>query len=416
MLLTSVCSLTLRLFTLASKFFLMLYMAKFLEPHDLGVYGMFLTVISLSIYLLGFDFYSYTSREILSTLVENQVLMVRDQLVFHAMLYVIVLPMLLLVFINNYIDWKYCVIFYMLLFVEHVSHELQRLLVTLGRPVASNIVLFMRSGAWIYVLLVVVSFDERYIETIDHVLTAWCIGASVNIVMSIFFMRGYSWGKVTSQPINWRWIWRGLRTSRYFFVATMGYQLILYLDRFIIKENFGEDLLGIYTFYWSFANIIQIFVFAGITSLYHPQIIKSYKENRVAVHKQLLRSMTKLSLATSIVLGIALAIFMPKIISFVDKNLYLEYISFYYMLIISMIILVASKLPQYGLYVRNMDKQYMLVILMGVLISSVLNFTLVPMFSLYASGAVMLVVTFSVFLLNITILARRLRQENPNSL
>lgn len=51
--------------TLASKFLLIFFLARFLEPSELGVYGLFAATIGYSLYLLGFDFYTYTTRELL---------------------------------------------------------------------------------------------------------------------------------------------------------------------------------------------------------------------------------------------------------------------------------------------------------------------------------------------------------------
>ncbi len=56
---TSLYSLALRVLLLASKFILMIGMARYLSPEDLGIYGLLSVSIALALYLLGMDFYVY---------------------------------------------------------------------------------------------------------------------------------------------------------------------------------------------------------------------------------------------------------------------------------------------------------------------------------------------------------------------
>ena len=51
--------------TLASRFVLIFFLARFLEPTQLGLYGLLTVTIGYSLYFLGFDFYTFTTREIL---------------------------------------------------------------------------------------------------------------------------------------------------------------------------------------------------------------------------------------------------------------------------------------------------------------------------------------------------------------
>ena len=58
-------NLVLRGSTLASKFALIFVLAKFLEPAEVGLYGLFSATIFYCLMALGFDFYTYSTREII---------------------------------------------------------------------------------------------------------------------------------------------------------------------------------------------------------------------------------------------------------------------------------------------------------------------------------------------------------------
>ena len=72
--------------------------------------------------------------------------------------YAVVLPLLLTVFLCGLISWKYAGWFYVLLIIEHISQESGRLLITLSRPTRASIVLFLRSGIWVYAVLATTYF------------------------------------------------------------------------------------------------------------------------------------------------------------------------------------------------------------------------------------------------------------------
>lgn len=55
----------LRGITMASKFLLIFFLARFLEPTELAIYGLITATTGYALYLLGFDFYAFTAREML---------------------------------------------------------------------------------------------------------------------------------------------------------------------------------------------------------------------------------------------------------------------------------------------------------------------------------------------------------------
>ncbi|MFW2762175.1 hypothetical protein ACN6Q9_03580, partial [Acinetobacter baumannii] len=57
-------NLSIRALTLLGKFILLFYMAKFLSAEEVGVYGLFVVLVSYSLYAVGFDFYTFSTREL----------------------------------------------------------------------------------------------------------------------------------------------------------------------------------------------------------------------------------------------------------------------------------------------------------------------------------------------------------------
>src|SRR5690606_7394792 len=152
-LVTPALNLSLRGATLTSKFALIFFLAIFLEPSDLGLYGLLTATISYSIYVIGFDFYTYSTRELLGQPRELWSSMLRDQGVYFVLAYLLVLPLLVVIFLQGWLPWRLAGWFFALLVIEHLAHELNRLLVAMSEQLLASVVLFLRSGLWGLVLL-----------------------------------------------------------------------------------------------------------------------------------------------------------------------------------------------------------------------------------------------------------------------
>src|SRR5690554_889302 len=84
--------------TLVSKFLLILVLARFLTPAELGLYGLIIATIAYGIYPLGFEFYTYSTREIIGLEESQRGVLLKSQLALHVKLYLFFLPLFLFLF------------------------------------------------------------------------------------------------------------------------------------------------------------------------------------------------------------------------------------------------------------------------------------------------------------------------------
>ncbi|GGK34151.1 hypothetical protein GCM10010965_28830 [Caldalkalibacillus thermarum] len=363
-------------------------MAKVLTPAELGEYGLITVTITFAIYLLGMDFYIYNTREILSKDPKECIPLIRDQIVFHGIVYAVVMPLLLIVFLLNIIPWEYIVLFYLILTVEHLSQEAYRLLITLSKPTYANVVLFLRSGAWAY-SIIVLAFVNKDIMGIKSLLFAWLLGGISSLFVFLIVLKKeikFEWGPVIKKEIDWKWIKKGFVTSLPFFFASITLKGVEFADRYFLKIFHGNEAVGIYTFYMSIANVLQVFVFTGIISILYPNIIKAYQDGEYAKYQRLMKKMGFTSILSSIGLIIVLLIVIYPILLFVDNAIYNNYIWLFVFLLIGITLNVASQIPHYALYVRREDKAILLSTIIAFLAVIIFNFILVPTFEVYGAG------------------------------
>jgi O-antigen/teichoic acid export membrane protein len=113
--LSRLANIALRGMTLGSKFVLIFLLAKLLEPAEVGLYGLLTVTIAYALMALGFDFYSYATRELINTDRSQWAALIRDQGVFYSIAYAIVLPLCVMVFWKEYLPWTLMFWFFPLL-------------------------------------------------------------------------------------------------------------------------------------------------------------------------------------------------------------------------------------------------------------------------------------------------------------
>ena len=180
-------NLILRGLTIVAKFLLSILIVKNLGIYEMGVFGIFQTTATILIYVLGFDFYTFNTREILKENAKRLNYYITNQIAFHGLVYLIVLPMAGFLFLFGVVDLEYAIFFYGILIAEHISQELYRVLIVLKKSVIASIVLFVRSGFWIVVLYLFWSINDIN-KSLDTILFLWLVGALLSVVMGIKYV------------------------------------------------------------------------------------------------------------------------------------------------------------------------------------------------------------------------------------
>lgn len=365
----SLINLSLRGVTLVAKFLLSLLIVKELSVSDLGSFGIFQTTIIIMLYILGMDFYTFNTREIING--KRQLsFYITNQFAFHGFLYVIFIPLSLFIFIYDIIDYKYLFYFYSILIFEHLSQELYRIHVSLKRSNLATFTLFLRSGIWIYVLLLVWWYKNG---SLDDVFLYWLIGALVSVIAGFITLKT----QISFKSIDVSWILKGVRLSIPFFLGTVFYKIVEFSGRYFLDFYFDKTQVGIYTFFGGISNTIFVFVHSTVIIIMSPRLIESANKG---INEFIgAYSNFKKSIITYCFVGAVLSsIVIYPVLLFIDKSELLRNIEVFFILLIGVVLFCLSYIPHYGLYSHNKD----FFILKAAAITSVtnigLNFLLIP--------------------------------------
>lgn len=232
--LSRLSNIALRGATLASKFLLVFFLARYLTAGELGLYGLLTATIAYALYLVGLDFYIYTTREIAKIGELRFGGLLKNQIAMTAALYAVFLPSLLTIFAMKLLPWQLAVWFFVLLVLEHINQEIGRLLIALSQQHAASLNLFLRSGSWPLAAILLMSLHPGF-KSLNSVLLLWIIGDLLALTFSALKLRQleiHGW----QERIDWGWIATGIKVAIPFLLATLAIRGIFTFDRYWVKE------------------------------------------------------------------------------------------------------------------------------------------------------------------------------------
>lgn len=379
-------ALLLRGSSMGAKFLLLLGVSKILTVEDYGTLSLIVTTITFLMFVIGLDFYNYSHREVIEKDLLKKKYIV-SQFWFHAIAYIIVLPITYLLLSNGIIPLEYIFPFYILLVLEHFSQEAFRFLNLFNKPNVANISLFIRTALWIAVLFSVEYFLKSNEITIQLILYYWIAGS----LLSLFFVAGYVFfvHKSSTYDIQWfvvdkPWIKQGLLVSLPFFAGTIAYKIVEYSDRFMIDWYLGKEAVGIYSFYTNFANILTIVVNTITVTLIVPDLLRSVNSGN-KVQDNIRKFSKELQLTTLIISSIILVLIFPTL-NWLDKKEFNDESTIYFIILLGNIALNLSLTYHFLLYAYKKDKLILWPAIIAALSNIILNMIFIPIFGIIAAA------------------------------
>ena len=371
--------------TLGSKFLLSIYIVKVLGLETNGEYGIFLTTVTFLTYILGLDFYSYSTRDILQGEKKDYSSKVQNQFLLFGAIYIIALPVFSLIWCFDFINSKYILLFYVLLILEHISTELYRLLVVFSKPVLANWNLFLRSGIWIVCLLACWLLNYEQFKNLESILWFWMFGSFASIIISLIAVSRLGMNLFAPVKVEKKWIKKGVVVALPFFVGTISYKIIQFSDRYMVDYFLGTFDAGIYIFFANISMLIETFVQTTVLMIYSPKLIKSFSDGRESFNKVYKKFSKELILYTLVAVFGVLCLIYPLLI-FVEKNELLQHLDVFVIMVITRLIFNISLLYHFYLYVTKNDKIIMNSTLLAVVLNIVLNVILIPILGMNGSA------------------------------
>ncbi len=349
-----ILNLSLRALTLVAKFMFLFFLAKFLDPASVGLYGLFAATVGYSLYFVGFDFYTYTTREILKAKLENRGLLLKSHIALSLSMYCVFIPLAYVAFHYKILPAQLFVYFVPILILEHFNQEASRLLIALSQQLTSTIILFIRQGSW-SIAVVAIMMNDVHSRVIELTLIAWTISGAAAAVFAVWRLKMLHMGG-WAHKVDWYWIRAGLKTSIFFLVGTLALRGIQTIDRYWLESLGGLDMVGAYVLFLGMAGTLLVFLDAGVFAFSYPKLIQLRQQSQFHTFHLELKKMFLHTLAISFGFGVISLLALPILLDWIGNPFYKLHSGLFAWLLIGMIINAISMVPHYALYANGRDR------------------------------------------------------------
>jgi O-antigen/teichoic acid export membrane protein len=371
--------------TMLGKAALLVALARYLSVADLGLFGLLFATVNFAMYAVGFDFATFATRELIAAPRERVPFLLRSQLSLHFAAYAVVMPMLLLVFATGTLSWSLAPWFYVLLVLEHLGQELQRVLITLQRSSQATLLMFIRQGMWGGAVAVTLALVPAS-RDLHVVLSVWGSCELLGLLIGLMLLRPLGWGPAFASPTDWAWVRRGLRIAAPFFVSTLSTAAMSTCDRYALQHFAGNAAVGVFTFFMFFRNAIQGLIDVGVVFVLFPRIVHAWHSGDRVRYRQLLLGLFGGALGASALMAIAAMVVVKPALALVGHDAYAKELPAFWMIMGMTVVAALCEVPQAGLYARHRDRTIVISAVLGVVVAVIANLVLVPRFGVMGAA------------------------------
>jgi len=340
---------------LLGRFCFIFVAARFLSLEELGIYSLLAVTIGYAMYFVGLDFYTYSSRLIIGQPASIQAELTLNQFRVYFISYAFAAPILLILFAIDLLAWQWVLYFFALLFTEHFSQEIVRLLVAIEKPVKASAILFIRSAGWVYVTTLFFVFESSS-RTLETVLRLWLLSGIVALTCGLYWLNHVPWKSLFSRLPDRTWVAKGLRLALPFLISTLAIRAIFTLDRYAIESIDNMAVVGVYTVYAGLAYAMFSFVDAAVIQFSYPKLVDSINSGDIKSFPSLMTKFA-INMVSSIglcILGLLLGA--KFVLTLLEKPEYLQYMQQFWWIVAAYSLWLLSYIPHYALYAMNKDR------------------------------------------------------------
>lgn len=391
----------LRLNTLAGKFAVGLFIARFMGLEDLGLYGLVAGACVIVPSIIRTGMLGLVSRDIVGHTPTQAVQAMGHYWLFIAAFYGLVVSLALVTAWASG-HFAFVAMAVPVILFEHLVLDLFMFLGSRGRFLRANLLVFVQSAAWIYLFMMMAWFVPE-MRSIPMLMAAWAMGGVTAFVIGLVSLRHYPWR--TFRPV-WGWFGSHVPRGLNLWISDLSVTATPLMDRYVVGGLLGLQMAGVYVLFWQMANAVATLATNGVMQVYRPRIIEAFDKGNHALYRHLYWVCIRRTLLGALVMVVGLAVAVPLVIPFTRQPLAMDYLPLLWLILLGMMVRVACDLAGYGQFTRRQDMAFSMTSLAGLVLSFVLNMALVGQGGMYAAATVIVVVYAAVIALRMWLLRK----------
>jgi O-antigen/teichoic acid export membrane protein len=378
-------------------------LGKNLSTHDFGTFGLVAATVSIFIPLLGFRLDYIVSREIINCSEDVAARKMHDQLVIYCATYLIAIVCLFFLFktaLFQQIEISFFIIISLLIALETIGTIFCSNINSLGKPIAANLLLFVRSASWVF-LIPFLPQGLAHTTILKNILYLWIFGAITSNVLVGLVLRKYPWQKVYKSKINKVWLTESFKMSYLIWIGSFSLAIANYCNRFVSEAFLNRELVGVVTLYTAIIIAVGSLLDSGLYAFARRRfVIKSSQEPM----QDLLTDCKKTSLQ-AFIFAFCLCVFggliFKNLFLFFQKQEYYLNINLFYLLLVGCFISAGSFSFYLFLYAKHKDGLVFASDMMQMILSLCFNIAFVKIFGLIGVGISAILTSFIIFIFSI---------------
>jgi len=395
----SVESIFTRAISILSKFFLITFLIKVLSLEEYGTFQLITYIMLISIYIYGLEFYMYSNREVAKDI--NSYQTINKHINFFITLFPLTFFMQLLFFYlflpHNIWSLQIVLFLFIINLSEYFSQEVYRYLIALKEIRKANFLLITKS-------LLFLMFISIYLKLTNQLTLIWIIYLMLASYIVIFILSLYFFiqkilkrKRVILKTLSVEEIKKIFKLLSPFIILMVFMKGLEFSDKFLINYFHGLEAVGIYSFLFSIAMLIHIFVVSGFYIIYLPSLIQKYENKNKLFHVEFYKLSISIGIFT-IILSISIVFTIHPLLELLEKTEIYEHIDTLYLLLIALIFLNFSLLPNLLLYITHQEKSLMVISGMTFIINIFFNLILLQVMEI-KGAAIALIITYMINLI-----------------
>jgi O-antigen/teichoic acid export membrane protein len=372
-----------------SKFALALYTARYLGLADLGIYGLMVAGTTILPAFAGLGTSDWIIRQIAGAATSRATPLIVTRLAMVLAFHLILQPVAFAAnaFLGVPIAWPMAILLGLIAVLEHLGADAGEMLTFRGHAVFANVLMFLRSGLW-PLGVIAAGLLLPAARSLEWLMIGWLLGLiCMWLVLAIYVARNARWRHL---GLDWRWMRTGIRASVPFYLKDMSIAANLYLDRFLVSLFLGLELAGVYTFFWSIANVVHNLALYGV---FQPHVAKLIQAARggAAEFQPVLRRIEIETGGFALMMAVGLIAAVPFLLPYLDRPLLAAHLTVFNIVVAATLLRLAADSYNFVLVALHHDRAMAVVSLLGVPLSAALLTTLIPLLGLNGAGIAYLV-------------------------
>jgi O-antigen/teichoic acid export membrane protein len=392
---------------LVGRLGLAIFLVRFFPLADVGSFGLIAGVVGMAPAILGWGLNYFLGRAIVDVPLPQAMQQMRRRLLITLVTVSVAATLTLAGYALAGVPWPPYMLPTMLLVVlECIAFDVQMSLIALRMSLAANLILFVRSAAWVFPAALA-AFLHSELRTLSFMLWSWLAGVAVcYLVLGVMAWRARFPLRARAHP-GQTWVDDWARRGGWLiYLNDIGIVGLLYFDRYIVTHFLGLEVAGAFTSYWSVANAVHILIFTGWLQPSLPHLVSALRRGDEADWRRQLvrlgRVIVGVGLSLSLLLFAAVVWGLPA----VGVNRLQGYSALFALMLAGTVVRLLADLMHQAMYTRALDRPLALINILGIAITLIVSAGCIAAFGLLGAGIATLLTPLLLLLMRAAALAR----------